>query len=191
MSDERRVTAGSGNIHADVGFDDPDLELAKAELAREIVSILEERQLTQKQAAAILGVDQPKISALVNGRLGVFSTERLMRFLTRLDRDVDIAVAMKRPRQPGARIAVLNDFDPLKSDRSASVIRCDPEVMSGTPVFAGTRVPVRILIDYLKAGDDLDQFLDQFPSVTRDLAVAALEELAQATIGSLRGHPPG
>ncbi|MEA2598188.1 MAG: hypothetical protein QOF01_4657, partial [Thermomicrobiales bacterium] len=84
MSDERRVTVGSGNIHADLGFDDPDLELAKAELAREIASILEARQLTQKQAAAILGVDQPKISALVNGRLGVFSTERLMRFLTRL-----------------------------------------------------------------------------------------------------------
>jgi uncharacterized protein (DUF433 family) len=57
--------------------------------------------------------------------------------------------------------------------------------MSGTPVFAGTRVPVRNLIDYLKAGDDLAVFLDDFPSVTREHAVAALEEIALQTIGPL------
>lgn len=62
-------------------------------------------------------------------------------------------------------------------------IRRDPEIMSGTPVFAGTRVPVRALIDYLQAGDTLEEFLDQFPTVSRARAVAALEELANATLG--------
>jgi uncharacterized protein (DUF433 family) len=74
-------------------------------------------------------------------------------------------------------------------DHGASVIRRDPEVMSGIPVFAGTGVPVRNLIDYLKAGDDLDRFLDDFPTVSREQAVAALEELAQETIGTLDAYP--
>ena len=57
-----------------------------------------------------------------------------------------------------------------------SVIVSDPDILGGTPVFRGTRVPVDSLIDYLEAGDSLDEFLDNFPSVTRDVAVAALEE---------------
>ena len=56
-----------------------------------------------------------------------------------------------------------------------SVVRSDPEILGGTPVFAGTRVPVRNLLDYLTAGDTLERFLDHFPSVTREQAVAALE----------------
>lgn len=56
-----------------------------------------------------------------------------------------------------------------------SIVRVDPNVMSGTPVFAGTRVPVRNLLDYLAAGDTLERFLDHFPTVTRDQAIAALE----------------
>jgi uncharacterized protein (DUF433 family) len=56
-----------------------------------------------------------------------------------------------------------------------SVVRCDPDVLGGTPVFAGTRVPIRNLVDYLAAGDPLERFLDHFPSVTREQAVAALE----------------
>jgi len=58
-----------------------------------------------------------------------------------------------------------------------SVIFRDPEILGGTPVFRGTRVPVDTLIDYLEAGDSLDVFLDNFPSVTREAAVAALEEV--------------
>ena len=61
--------------------------------------------------------------------------------------------------------------------RSAdSVIVQDPEVLSGQPVFRGTRVPFQALLDYLEAGDTLGQFLEQFPGVSRDDAVAALEE---------------
>lgn len=56
-----------------------------------------------------------------------------------------------------------------------SVVRSDSEVLGGTPVFAGTRVPIKNLLDYLAAGDSLETFLDHFPSVTREQAVAALE----------------
>ena len=55
------------------------------------------------------------------------------------------------------------------------IIHSDPNILGGTPVFVGTRVPVQTLLDYLEGGDSLDTFLDHFPSVTRDLAVAALE----------------
>lgn len=57
----------------------------------------------------------------------------------------------------------------------ASVVSVDPEVVSGTPVFAGTRVPIGNLMDYLAAGDSLDRFLDEFPSVRREQAIAVLE----------------
>jgi uncharacterized protein (DUF433 family) len=61
---------------------------------------------------------------------------------------------------------------------SEAVICSDPEVMGGTPVFCGTRVPVQTLIDYLEAGDSIDEFLEGFPSVTREQVIAFLEVLA-------------
>ena len=69
----------------------------------------------------------------------------------------------------------------------ASVVRCDPNVLGGTPVFAGTRVPVRNLFDCLEAGDSLDQFLRSFPSVSREQAIAALE-LARESLAA-DAHP--
>jgi uncharacterized protein (DUF433 family) len=68
-----------------------------------------------------------------------------------------------------------------------SIVRCDPEVLGGTPVFAGTRVPIKNLVDYLAAGDPLERFLEHFPSVTREQAVAALE-IAGDLLAS-RAHP--
>ena len=68
-----------------------------------------------------------------------------------------------------------------------SVIHRDPEILGGTPLFDGTRVPLRNLIDYPEVAHDLNAFLDDFPSVTRDQAVAALEEAAEA-IGAV-AHP--
>ena len=56
------------------------------------------------------------------------------------------------------------------------VISCNPEVMGGTPVFAGTRVPVQTLLDYLEAGDSIDEFLEGFPSVSREHAIEFLEQ---------------
>lgn len=58
---------------------------------------------------------------------------------------------------------------------SQPVVHSDPEILGGTPVFVGTRVPVKTLFDYLEAGDSLEVFLEEFPSVTRDQAVATLE----------------
>lgn len=58
---------------------------------------------------------------------------------------------------------------------TSRVIHSDPDILGGTPVFIGTRVPMKNLIDYLEAGDSLDQFLDHFPSVSRESAIAALE----------------
>lgn len=59
--------------------------------------------------------------------------------------------------------------------RPSSIIHSDAEILGGTPVFVGTRVPVKTLLDYLEAGEKLDLFLDHFPSVSRDQAIAALE----------------
>ena len=69
-----------------------------------------------------------------------------------------------------------------------SIIHSDPGILSGTPVFVGTRVPVQNLIDYLAAGDSLDKFLDAFPSVTREQATAALELAGGALSELARSH---
>lgn len=60
--------------------------------------------------------------------------------------------------------------------KPASVVHSDPEILGGTPVFVGTRVPVQALIDYIEGGHTLEKFLDDFPSVPRQLAIAALEQ---------------
>ena len=64
------------------------------------------------------------------------------------------------------------------------VVTRNPEIMGGTPVFAGTRVPVQTLLDYLEAGDSIDEFLQGFPSVTREQVVAFLEEAKDRLIES-------
>lgn len=69
----------------------------------------------------------------------------------------------------------------------APVIHSDPDILGGVPVFVGTRVPMKTLLDYLEAGDSLDEFLDHFPSVTREQAIAALE-LAKAMLSAYASH---
>ena len=66
------------------------------------------------------------------------------------------------------------------------VVHSDPEILSGTPVFVGTRVPVQSLFDYLEGGDTLDEFLRQFPSVQRQQAIAALELARDSVLTSAR-----
>ena len=66
------------------------------------------------------------------------------------------------------------------------MIHSDPDILGGTPVFVGTRVPVQALIDYLEANHPLDEFLDDFPTVSRAQAVAALEEAKDALIANAR-----
>ena len=70
---------------------------------------------------------------------------------------------------------------------NADLITIDPDIHSGTPVFKGSRVPIKTLFDHLEAGDPLDVFLDDFPSVSRELAVAVLEEARAALV--LDAHP--
>lgn len=65
------------------------------------------------------------------------------------------------------------------------IVHSDPEILGGEPVFVGTRVPVRNLLDYLEGGDTLEEFLDNFPSVTREQAVAFLEEAGRALVGRI------
>ena len=66
------------------------------------------------------------------------------------------------------------------------IVHSDPEILGGTPVFVGTRVPLRNLIDYLEGGHSLDEFLDDFPSVSRDQAIAALETAHEVLTASAR-----
>jgi uncharacterized protein (DUF433 family) len=63
--------------------------------------------------------------------------------------------------------------------RKSCVVVIDPEIMSGEPCFAGTRVPVRALLDYIEGGDTIDEFLEQYPTVTRKLAIAFLEQASE------------
>jgi predicted XRE-type DNA-binding protein len=106
MKDDDKITPSSGNVFADLGLPDADQLLVKADLAIEITRVVEERGLTQAQAAEILGVDQPKVSALVRGRLDGFSLERLYRFLNALGRDVEIVVRAtpRGRREPGVTV---------------------------------------------------------------------------------------
>ncbi len=67
--------------------------------------------------------------------------------------------------------------------KSSLIISASPEIMGGTPVFAGTRVPVQTLLDYLKAGESIDDFLDGFPTVTREQVIALLEEAGKQLVG--------
>jgi predicted XRE-type DNA-binding protein len=95
----RKRIIGSGNVFADLGHPRPEEAAAKAELAHKISKIIERRKLTQAQAAAVLEVDQPKVSALTRGRLSGFSLDRLVRFLVLLGSDVEIVVKDQRTRR--------------------------------------------------------------------------------------------
>jgi uncharacterized protein (DUF433 family) len=68
---------------------------------------------------------------------------------------------------------------------ASKIIHSDPEILSGTPVFVGSRVPVRTLLDYLEGGDSLEVFLENFPSVSREQAVAFLEEAGRALLARI------
>ena len=100
-----KVKRGSGNVFADLGLPAPEERLLKAQLAAEIARIIGERRLTQRAAAELMGIDQPKVSHLLHGRLAGFSTERLLTWLTALGRDVDIVVRTP-PRRRHGRLRV-------------------------------------------------------------------------------------
>jgi predicted XRE-type DNA-binding protein len=103
------VTASSGNVFADMCLPEAEEELNKAQLASHIRQAIKNQHLTQVAAAALMGIDQPKVSALLNGRLANFSSERLMRLLTALGLDVDITVRAKPHNRVHGRVRVLGE----------------------------------------------------------------------------------
>ena len=104
MTPSMDVQTGSGNIFEDLALENSDELLIKAELARKISGIVTGQKMTQSEAAELLGIDQPKVSALINGKLSGFSTSRLFRFLNALGRDVEIVVKPKSLSQAQTRI---------------------------------------------------------------------------------------
>lgn len=96
-----KIKRGTGNVFADLGFAEPEEYQAKAELALQIIEIIEKRGLTQKQAATLIGAVQPDISKLKSGQLKGFTLDRLFSFLLRLDRNIQIRVSKTRGKKAG------------------------------------------------------------------------------------------
>lgn len=105
MSKAVKATVGSENIFADLGFANPEEELLKAKLIRELRAIIKRRKLTQTKAAELLGLKQPDVSALVTGRVGKFSIDRIVRCLDRLNYRVDVVIRHKPARRASSRAA--------------------------------------------------------------------------------------
>jgi predicted XRE-type DNA-binding protein len=103
----QRVTRGTGNVFADLGLPDAVGRQAKHHLAYALNQVLDERKLSQADAADVLGVTQPKVSALRHYKLAGYSVERLMNLLTALDQDVEIVIRRKPRSRKSARISVV------------------------------------------------------------------------------------
>ncbi len=104
---KERVIRGTGNVFAELGFADGAEHQAKLRLAFALNNVLEARKLSQTDAARVLGVTQPKVSALRHYKLSGFSVERLMNLLTALDHDVEIVIRQKPHSRKTARISVV------------------------------------------------------------------------------------
>jgi predicted XRE-type DNA-binding protein len=105
----KRVTRGTRNVFADLGFPDAPERQAKLRLAYALNQVLEARKLSQSDAAEVLGVMQPKVSALRHYKLAGFSVERLMNLLTALDQDIEIMIRRKPRSRKTGRISVVAD----------------------------------------------------------------------------------
>ncbi len=107
MSDEIAVERSSGNVFEDLELPDEGELLLKASLGYEVFQIIGERKLTQAEAAEILGVQQPEISRLKRGKFNHYSVERLMTFLTRLNRDIEIRIIPSESREGQRRVVAV------------------------------------------------------------------------------------
>jgi predicted XRE-type DNA-binding protein len=102
-----KITHGTGSVFADLGFPDAGEREAKLRLAYALNRVLDGRKLSQSDAAKVLGLTQPKVSALRNYKLAGFSVERLMNLLTALDRDVEIVIRIKPRSRTSGRVTVV------------------------------------------------------------------------------------
>ncbi|GAA6620805.1 helix-turn-helix domain-containing protein [Scytonema sp. NUACC26] len=107
MTQESDIEISSGNVFADLEMSNPEERLVKAELARKISEAIENCSLTQDETAQLLGIDRPKVSALIRGKLAGFSTERLLNFLIALGNDVEISIKPKPESRSKAQISVI------------------------------------------------------------------------------------
>ncbi|MGH8550687.1 MAG: helix-turn-helix domain-containing protein [Methylococcales bacterium] len=106
--DKNVITHGTENVYADLGFPDAAERQTKMRLAFTVNELLKSRKLKQREAAELLGIPQPKVSALKNYRLDNFSVERLMEFLTALDQDVEILIRPRANNAVAGHISVLS-----------------------------------------------------------------------------------
>lgn len=129
QAEEITFDEGSGNVFADLGFPQPEEHLQKVRLLHRLDTLLKERGLTQIQAAALLGVDQPSLSRLLRGAVRGVSLEKLMQFLARLDQHVLIVVT------PRARVSdVLHvDVSAATADDPSLVVRVAPSTRAASP----------------------------------------------------------
>jgi predicted XRE-type DNA-binding protein len=104
--DDSRIEAGSGNVFADLGLPNPELLQAKAELVRRLRAIISDRQLNQSKAATLLGIPQPKLSALLSGQTQGFTIDRIFRLLNALGQRVEITL-YNEPASKKRKIAVV------------------------------------------------------------------------------------
>ena len=106
-SREVEIVRGTGNVFADLGFPDAAERQAKLRLAYELNQVLDQQKLTQVDAAKVLGIGQPKVSALRRYKLAGFSVERLMTLLTAVDQDIEIVIKRKPRSRRAARISIV------------------------------------------------------------------------------------
>lgn len=97
-----KITKGSGNVFKDLGYKDPEDALTKTKIALKINEIIKDKGYTQKEAAKILGIDQPKVSSIKNGKLRGFSLEKLFTFLNTLDHEIEIII---KPKDSGKSVS--------------------------------------------------------------------------------------
>jgi len=114
--DEIEVTVSSGNVYKDTGHLNPQEALAKAELAMLIADAIKRKKLTQTKAATLMGIDQPKVSAIIRGRISGFTIERLFRFLMALGMDILIEAIPHASRKtpPSIHVMILTHAQPIQ-----------------------------------------------------------------------------
>ena len=102
-----KLEKSSGNVFADIGLDAPEERLAKSDLALKLAQIINSKKLSQTQAATLLGITQPKVSAILNGRLKGFSLEKLLLLAIALDQDIEIVIKRKPKTREQGRLRVV------------------------------------------------------------------------------------
>jgi predicted XRE-type DNA-binding protein len=108
---ETTVTPSSGNVYADLGYENPEEMLLKAQLVTLLSKAIKAKGLNQYQAAEVLGIDQPKVSTLLRGQFRGYSLERLFKFLNAFDLDVEVNVKSKPEGEERARIGIGSTID--------------------------------------------------------------------------------